>query len=349
MDRTNNQLIAIQYLRGLAALMVVFHHARNPHDWLYNPISSYGAFAWGVDIFFVISGFIIFIAARNETPVDFAVKRVIRVVPLYWMATIFLLLLNEKRELLLISSEQIEQIVKSLLFVPQFNLTKPAQIWPYLIPGWTLNYEMFFYLIFAIGLIFRKPILVASLVICTLLVAGVTINFESALMQAYTDPILFEFLTGLLIGWIYKNKRLQFKRPEIVLLAFLMLFLIPVLNFEEYEIVLRIIASTSIVAGAILLGPKIPNIESLKLLGDASYSIYLTHAVVSLRFSKKIWRDLPLDGLPQFIGWIITALLVSIIVGVVVHLYIERPMLKFLRKLWDNIRKSTLDKGIQRA
>lgn len=349
MDRTNNQLIAIQYLRGLAALMVVFHHARNPHNWLFNPISSYGAFAWGVDIFFVISGFIMFIAARNETPGDFAVKRVIRVVPLYWMATLFLLLLNERREVLLLDSEQLAHIVKSLLFIPHFNLAKPEQIWPYLIPGWTLNYEMFFYLIFAIGLITKKPLVIASLIISTFLVIGMTMNFESAVMQAYTDPILFEFLTGLLIGWMYKNKRLQFKRPEVVFLAFLVLFLIPVLNFEEYEIVLRIMASTLIVAGAILLGPKIPNIKSLKLLGDASYSIYLTHAVVSLRYSRQIWRELPVDGVLQFVGWTLTALSVSIVVGIVVHLYIEKPTLKLLRKQWDRICYSSSGKVIEKA
>lgn len=348
-DSTNNQLVAIQYLRGVAALMVVIHHARNPHEWLYNPISSYGAFAWGVDIFFVISGFIMFIAARKETAIDFVGKRIIRVVPLYWMATILLLLLNERKEVLFIDSEQLSQIVKSLLFIPHFNLSKPEQIWPYLVPGWTLNYEMFFYLIFAVGLILKKPLLITSLIICTFLTAGVIFDVKSAILQAYTNPILFEFLTGLMIGWAYHRKILNRRSPAIITFAFLMLFLIPFMSFEEYQIVFRIIASTAIVAGAVLLGPKISNIKTLKLLGDASYSIYLTHAVVSLRLAGAVWARLPIDGLQQFIGWILTALLLSIIVGVLVHLYVEKPTLKALRKLWsrrDNIAESRDTKNV---
>ena len=87
----NRQIISLQYLRAVAALLVVFHHVRNPGNGLFNPISHWNFGQAGVDMFFLISGYIMYAVARQERPVRFLQRRIVRIVPLYWIATLFLL------------------------------------------------------------------------------------------------------------------------------------------------------------------------------------------------------------------------------------------------------------------
>ena len=96
----------------------------------------------------------------------------------------------------------------------------------------------------------------------------------------------------------------------------------------------KIAFCSMIILGAASLGKRTPHIKLLKLLGDASYSIYLTHTIIPLYFLYKIWPKLPLEGWLQFIVWVISALLTSSIIGVLVYLYVEKPILNWLRNIW---------------
>lgn len=336
MGTNKNQLISIQYLRAIAALMVVLHHARNPREWLFNPLEGSNAFACGVDIFFVISGFIMYVAARNENHVDFLGRRVIRVVPLYWIATFSFLAIQTKFHIWLVDLDKLIQVVQSLLFIPHYHPNSTEHIWPYLIPGWTLNYEMLFYFIFFIGLLLNRPLLVSSLAICSLFSIGIFLNPEAAALKAYTRPILLEFLCGLWIAWAYTKGVFNGFVPLVIIVGFVILLSLPLIDTGQFAIAIRILASSMIIAGALLLGNQIQHFKLLNLLGDASYSIYLTHTVISLGVSRRIWRQVPIDGWAQFVGWIMLALVVSSIVGVFVHLYIEKPVLRWLRSKWED-------------
>ncbi len=330
-----NQLISIQYLRAIATLMVVLHHARNPQKWLFNPLEGYGAFAWGVDIFFVISGFIMFVAARNENHVDFLGRRIIRVAPLYWLATLAFLALNTHFHIWRIGVEGFTHVAQSLFFIPHYNLDHPDQIWPYLIPGWTLNYEMLFYLIFFVGLLVRHPLIVTTTTILALFVMGLAFNPDQVVLKAYTKPILLEFLCGVWIAWAYTKGFFNRTAPVVIVIGFAMLFVLPFFNAGELTIVGRIIASSLVITGALLLGGYLPNFKLLNLLGDASYSIYLTHTAISLGVASRLWQHVPIEGWTQFVGWVIVALVFSSIVGVLVHLYVEKPALRWLRGKWE--------------
>jgi len=197
MNDNRGQLISIQYSRALAALMVVLHHARNPENWLSNPLEGYSAFAWGADIFFVISGFIMYVAARNENHVDFLGRRIIRVVPLYWGATFALLAINTHYHIWLIDSGDFSHLINSLFFIPHYSPYHPDRVWPYLIQGWTLDYEMLFYLIFFFGLMIQRTLIVSNIAILSLFCLGILIEPQSAILKAYTKPILLEFLLGV--------------------------------------------------------------------------------------------------------------------------------------------------------
>ena len=97
----------------------------------------------------MISGFIMVLTSSNAAPRDFAVRRIIRIVPLYWTLTGALMLLALwKPEAFRATAASLEYLVKSLLFIPYPNPGQGGQLFPLLVPGWSLNLEMFFYAVF---------------------------------------------------------------------------------------------------------------------------------------------------------------------------------------------------------
>ena len=196
---------SIQALRGLAALFVVFQHVR---------FLNFGAF--GVDIFFCISGFMIMFTTEKSTKYFFR-KRLVRILPLYYLMTLGTYLL-----LLLFPSmfqqtrHDFSYLVKSLLFIP-FDIGSGA-IQPLVRIGWTINCEMLFYLLFFIAfhisMKYRGLICSAFLVI---LVGMVQIfapaisswqspigNVLSPFLIFYGDPVMLEFLFGILAYYLLR-------------------------------------------------------------------------------------------------------------------------------------------------
>lgn len=351
MSSGKNQLLAIQYLRAIAALMVVAHHARgDTQAWLFNPLEAYPALAWGVDIFFVISGFIMYVAARNDAPIDFLGKRLIRIAPLYWLSTLAAFVVVTRFQVWKIDAATVEHLIKSILFIPHYNPTAPDQIWPYLVPGWTLNYEMFFYGIFFLALMVRRTLLLPTLTLSALFLVGLSVDTQNAAVRSYTDPILLEFLAGAWIGYVYTKGWLHKYCSPLMVAGLILLFALPLVANDQATIAGRIIASAMIIVGAASLGAKTPNWKLLKLLGDASYAIYLTHAVISLRLSLNLWSLIPISGYPQFIGSMITALALSAAIGVAVHLYFEKPLTHWLRTQWAlRARKTPTERDTKHA
>lgn len=332
MTAPQKNLLSIQYLRALAALMVVLHHARGATPWLFNPLEKYEAFAWGVDIFFVISGFVMYVAAKQERPRDFLTKRIIRVVPLYWCATLALLLIHVRLNIADVTIEEWTVVVKSLAFIPHYSLELPSEVFPYLIPGWTLNYEMLFYLIFFFGLFFGQLLSVVGVAIVGFFVLGCLVDFKNPVMSAYTSPMVLEFLTGIFLALVYEKKWLKPVSGWLLPIGFAGLLMIPLSNDEAIAMTARVIFSTLIVAGAVSLNHKMPHMGFAKLLGDASYAIYLMHMLIAVRVVAWVWQRVPIDGWVQFLSWITLALVGSSLVGVWTHLYFEKPMLYWLKK-----------------
>jgi len=100
-----------------------------------------------------------------------------------------------------------EHILASLFFVPHYNPSYPGKIFPVLVPGWTLNYEMFFYLVFAICLFLPARLRLAGLVgtLGALVAAGWIAAVSSPVAVTYTNPLLLEFLAGVLIGYCWRR------------------------------------------------------------------------------------------------------------------------------------------------
>lgn len=336
-QKSSQQLLTIQYLRGIASAMVVVHHIRNPWPNLYNPFETFDMGEAGVDIFFIISGVVMYVSSRVELPAVFAGLRLIRVAPLYWILTLC------AAALLLLSGGAkpgfalVNDVALSAMFVPHHSSVFPGTIWPVLNPGWTLYFEMFFYLIFAIGLFFRKPLMISLCLISLLVVLGLFVSTDESIFHSYTHPFLMythplmlEFAGGIVLGWLFLNGRI----PNVWLLlpiGFLALFAAHVLRLP-YLFLQNGLCAALIMLGAVAAERsfKIPDVRWLQLLGDASYSIYLTHAL-TLFVVRRLFLRLPLEGVLQFASFAILAATASLLVGFVVYFKVERPMTRWLR------------------
>ena len=204
------ELASIQALRAIAALAVAIAHTY-PLVGIEFGIAGYPTLitgAAGVDLFFVISGFIMVYASEDlfeqpGAPRTFFLRRLIRIVPLYWLVTTVLLVYLLLRYRSLLEHTPVT-VVASYFFIPTYNSAGPMA--PVLPVGWTLNYEMFFYLVFAGGLLLKRT--VAVIVLSALLTAFGLWGRQLALpvpLSILADPIILEFVFGMLVALAYRE------------------------------------------------------------------------------------------------------------------------------------------------
>lgn len=320
------RLHALQYLRAVAALAVVYSHSvLQVEDYQQYLIDS-GSF--GVDIFFVISGFImIYIAKPNDTPKAFFINRIRRVVPLYWFF-IFLMvaILLAMPSVFKATIFEWDTFLKSLTFIPHWSVAHQGHVWPIVAPGWSLIFEMYFYLVFALSLLFaeRFRVVFITLVISIVFVIG-TLNDtgESAVAQFFAKSMVFEFILGMLLAVAWKR---GFRLPSstgwyLLLFAVCLLFLdLPVPRIFKYGI-----PSLFIVMACLFINVKQYNWAVL--LGDASYALYLSH-IFTLGVMRKFVAPLLGEGLTAAYLFVVISLIVSTIVGIYIHKYVDNWLLR---------------------
>jgi peptidoglycan/LPS O-acetylase OafA/YrhL len=347
-------ILNIQVLRGIAALMVCCFHFR------YLLESEIGDFifrnGWiGVQLFFVISGFIMVYTTNKvkgngfKYPINFIVKRIIRIVPLYFIATIlYMVLIKPDAEFIYGNASK---IIKGLLFQPQLTSTEgPAFGYPLLHVGWSLNYEMLFYFIFFIGLLLKDKIRYGFIII-TISALGIMmpalLNGQFIVdYNAYVDyvfpylnflfnPILTLFITGVLIGLTYhkfsisKNSLIFF---QILSISSFILYELQIINIEFNSLTDSLFCGLMVLC--LVIKPKNSTVTHKKenfwvLLGNSSYSIYLLHPIIII-VVKYIFHYLDIQSnILIFIVGLISVVLLSIIS----YRMIELNMTKKLKTL----------------
>lgn len=274
-------LISVQALRALAAWTVVCHHfmqiffdfkARGPVGQFFIDKG-----AVGVDIFFVISGLVIFLSTEDKIlrPGQFLLYRLSRIVPAYWLYTLLMaLLVVFAQPLLPDQTVDWAHFLASLLFIPAQN-PGGYGIYPTLNVGWTLNYEMLFYVLFACALVFRWQ--VRLLVVAALLFSAC--QAFGWLNEFYRSDIVYEFLLGIGIGvlyrrgWIGAGLWLPLLAIGAALLAIYHLAPAPrLLNWG--------VPSAVLVMACMALERYVERNRVMKWLGDCSYSVYLMHVLI---------------------------------------------------------------------
>ncbi len=355
---SNEKLQTIQGLRALAALLVVFQHAlltiigsaAAPESPFYGIVVSTGDN--GVFLFFAISGFIMMYTSRGkfgETGASrrFIAKRLLRIVPLYWLCMgIYALKLAAQQ-----NPPVLPDLVRSFAFIPYQNAE--GFFHPVYPLGWTLNYEMLFYVIFAVSLFLSyrlATVLVISLMLA-LVAAGQWWGADpsSALGYYYTRPVLLYFVLGVIVFLVYDA--LKERHPvDIASGNCFALFLLiaaaaaPLLAgmtgviLSHYAVFLAIFLLLSYAA----IGRPSGNWDGLPwrtvmLLGEASFSIYLTHSFV-LGPMGRIWKAL---HLPDGLWWLFCggALVGAAVFGVLTYLFVEKPLIRLTTSIFSPQRR----------
>lgn len=332
----------IQTLRALAALLVVFVHL----DVFLRALGLQPFGHGGVDLFFIISGFIMVhtTRARPTTPAAFMANRFTRIAPIYWLLTLFVFAVAlAAPSLLQATSSEPEQLAKSLAFIP-FRKAN-GLVHPVLFVGWTLNYEMFFYALFAVGLLFPRRAVGAVAVgafITALVVYGHFARPDSVLGAFYTRPIILEFAAGMALAALAPAVRVSTPLSRALLLAVCAVglacaALVPLVFPDLSRLVTQGLPSAFVVASAIVLhqsGVRVGG-RLLLLLGNASYAIYLTHPFVTQAL-QKAGKVVGLS--PALAAALIpVTLLLVCAVGVVTHLWVERPLTRLVKSLIDRL------------
>ena len=322
-------------------LVVVYHlqamvNANYDTDWM----SRFGAF--GVDIFFVISGFIMFYTNRTmgRGAGEFLSSRLLRIVPLYWVATVavvVLFLIGFRPNGL--HHVDLPRFIKSLLFVPsEFPDGRRSLI---LTLGWTLMYELYFYAIFAATFFVRS--LEKSLAIVTLVFIGgiglaITFGPFHYLVEYYLNPITLEFVFGAILALLYIRWPSKSSGWDTLLAAMLIAG-----GFGLAEIANKFVDPTVsnirflyfgvpaflIVAGCLLLeksGWRFTNSFAL-LLGAASYSLYLFHPIFLQASVKAVRLMLHAPYEISLYCAVMAAIAAALIGAILVHLLVEKRIM----------------------
>jgi exopolysaccharide production protein ExoZ len=224
-------------------------------------------------------------------------------------------------------------LVESLLFIPHFSHSFPSFVWPLLVPGWTLNFEMFFYAVFACTLLLPERFRIAALIAAfgTLVAVGLAFGpFDSAAARVYFSPLLIEFVAGAAIGTWWQARRFA-PHPSVSALLLAAGFALlacrdepPFRNFTE------MIGATMMVAGA--LHPAFADWKNglLRALGDSSYSLYLTH-LFTLGILRVVWGKFlpPIATASNAGAFLVAALVTCGLVGWLTFRFLETPMLRW--------------------
>ena len=296
---TGQTFVSLQVLRGLAAWMLVyFHYIQVAHNhktgWFLSQwISRYGEV--GVDIFFVLSGFVMAAthARYRGRGVQYAINRVVRIVPNYWFYTLLLVLSIQFFPDGYITSYTWSTLTDSLLFIPNLNPWGHG-FYPTLYPGWTLVYEMFFYLLLATCLLVNSRY---SLTVCALVLALIPITpLKELVFLGRGTEHLWDFLAGIVVFQVYT----RIDRPTPRTLAWLVLVAawVACAVLRGDDLLSRLLFSAVLVFGGVLAEPLLRGqgriTGFLRRQGDISYSVYLAHVVVIGWFVHLFGHDLPL-------------------------------------------------------
>ncbi|PHM65383.1 acyltransferase [Xenorhabdus sp. KJ12.1] len=359
-----NEIRTIQYLRGIAAISVVFFHSRfmlNDFNQLNisklgNILFSSGSF--GVDLFFIISGFVITLSTeKNQGRIrnifTFSVKRIFRIYPLL---IIFVLLSA------FIYDSNLKSIIKSLIPIHlQYNFNAPFFGLNVLMVAWTLTFELFFYFLFIISMTLSHKyraivcffIIITSFITTRLIYTGEvsligysTIVFDyptiiTAPLSLISSPMILEFCLGMISYYIYlivkKIKLPPSNEIKIALLCLIFYSFVLCISKNEFTghgiirwgFVSFILLTLCVIYESMFTVKEIPPLD---FLGNISYSLYMTHQLSAILLTF-IATNLYLVGFSKFF----CTLFGAIALASLSYLLIEKPFIKVGRNLLKKI------------
>lgn len=330
-DFHNQYYDSIQALRGIAALFIILQHIR---------FLSCGAFA--VDIFFCISGFMIMFSTHNDTK-NFLGKRLVRIIPLYYLMTLgtflFLILFPD---LFHQSKANPVFLLKSLLFIP-FDIGDGV-IQPLMRVGWTINCEIFFYLLFFISLKINHKYrgLICSIFLLLLMAVAWPFSALSVPLRFYGNPVMLEFIYGIILYYaaekLYRRHRSSaLSRTGLYIsisgIVGCFLWLLISMHYVNIPGLRRPIVwglpAMAIVLFTFLAGLYIRKIPAAAVqLGNASFSLYMMHYYPVMILDRMIFDFSSCS--PHALLGVAVAVAVSVSLALVSREFLEKRLTRFL-------------------
>lgn len=333
-----NKLESIQYLRAIAVIAVVIDHAAAMTALpKYFNAELLGGFLYngfvGVDVFFVISGFIITLVALDSdlrpkvSLAGFFLKRFVRIVPLMWIAIISYAVLRYAA----VGYVPIEKYITAAFLVPYGELD-PNHLW-------TLRHEMIFYVVFAISVLLVRSgwvVFIAwavSPVVC--LLVGDAPKSSGSTLSILFSQVNVQFFLGVLAGVLYVKRLLpSIRLPDVPVHLICLVAVIGVMTvsylsgFSDFS--LRSEAVLGALSFVLVIFALIVNGSTSKvfyMIGEASYSIYLFHlhfVSATLLLMKRFCPALN-------VAWVVVVVtVVSGLAGYLSYIFVERPVVRFV-------------------
>ncbi|AZN32436.1 acyltransferase [Pseudoalteromonas agarivorans] len=365
------RLTSLDFLRAMGAIFIVVSHSHglirkrfealgyNDHFWQVEQGYTKIFGAMGVGLFLVLSGFFAFYTTWNKSNngLDFIKKRVIRIYPTWWFALFCVICLS------LVpgssASYSAYQIFNSILLNPIYI---DGDIKPILEIGWTLHYIVFYYAVIALLMLFNisslKILSLLTVLFIFLSLIGLLIDFKTPILAVITNPRTLSFALG---GWlaffvITKKEGLAWiPAYTYITLSLLLAFIIAFVFIDAWRLNMPTLISRSSIAVLIIalfvFHPRLKNIrygKFFKVIGEASYSIYLFH-MFPLMVLSGLWKRgilLPPSSISPVITWAVIIAL-GVVGGVVAHYIFEKPVFNLLKN--KLITKSLNNKDVTKA
>lgn len=364
----NNKILSIHYLRGIAALLVVFFHFSIYLDGVYVQKDLgwilFGSGAFGVDLFFMISGFVIVLSTQKKSSTSvFLVRRFFRVYPIF----IFVFIIGA---LTVYSKESSTDLLKAALLIHK-DYSKPSPTFGYNILGtaWTLSYEVYFYLVFSIAMtisdrykvIISSAMLLIPVISLQLFFTG-TFSFSGSaspqiaidtpiygLIRFMASPILIEFVIGMLFFEVFSKTKFKLNAPAATFVFALCCGIFLTFYFSQFNNEFGLhgfgLWAIFLLFGSLTYDKSIGFKENKALifLGDISYSLYISHYVfvnAVAYYTPSFMNEL--TGIGKFI-LMATA---TISTGVAIHYAIEKPSINLGKRLESSLKKLALQNTI---
>ncbi|HEK0545682.1 acyltransferase [Proteus mirabilis] len=356
---------SVHYLRGIAALFVVFYHTRSYLNHIYAE-SKLGDmfFGWGyfgVDIFFMISGFVIMLSTENEkSKVSFPIKRFFRIYPLYFVVLMFFVI-----DFSLKGSIPTTNIVKSIFFIHlNYDINAPFFGYSVNLPGWTLTYELMFYGVFFIALCIShkyRSFICSGLII--VIYFTINLNFSHLEFNAYSSvnyngrytpiikilssPMMWEFIIGMMLFYIYSF----LKKYNYLLRSSNVLIINTIIFIFSISLIISPIkyghGLLNVGVGCFLLlltciiyelSGRLKKSALLSFFGDISYSLYISHAftIMILTTNKELF-----SYVNQLRGFNKQLIVLTIVIAFafILHKAIEIPLVSFGKSFLKKVQR----------
>ncbi len=354
-----NKIQSIHLLRGMAGIFVVLFHFKGYLNGVYAQKDLgqilFGSGAFGVDLFFMISGFIIALSTQNVTSTTvFAIRRFFRIYPAFIIVFVI-------GALSVYRFDPAENLLRGLFFIHRdYSSVSPGFGYNVLGPAWTLTYEIYFYTLFAVAMainhryrtIFASVLLIAPVFLLQLYFDGaISINGDAAanvpadhyaygLLRFISSPMLVEFVAGMFFYELYKNISITASKGISTFILMLSIGFF-VTNYFSGHFNGFGMDKAGVISAVLLFGflfyDKHVGFEDNKFIGylaDVSFSIYISHYLfINLTNFYKPEFFITTNG----IGRLCLMLTITMAAGTILHFYVERPFIKIGKKIEQHI------------